>query len=237
MANILITDLLEESAYLVRSLLRSAGHAVSISITPEDAEAKMSTGLFDLLLVDYYSVSDESLSVGKFANEMLPGLPVVALTRNENKSKLKGLQLTSQFTRPIRGREVKEAVTHALSILYKDIQRRRMPRIHTELPVSLECAGVSFDSRTIDLSDRGVAIDTANVKLTPDQIEAIETAIGSKGVVTRLTVEKNKVLSLSGRLAFVERHRGLGGRTLGIAFDNLDEQSEVALQQLYKNAA
>ena len=53
MANVLITDLFEESAYLIRSLLRGVGHAVSIAITRADAEAKLSTGLFDVLVMDY----------------------------------------------------------------------------------------------------------------------------------------------------------------------------------------
>lgn len=237
MANVLITDLFEESAYLVRSLLRGLGHAVSIAITRKDAEAKLSTGLFDVCMVDYCSVVEDNLAVGAFANEVLPGLPVVALTRPEIEKKLAGIQLASKYYRPLRGRNVKEAVTSALAGMFRDSKRRAVPRIHTDLPIEVNLAGVTFSTRTIDLSSRGVAIDATEVKLTPDQLEAIENAVGQTCARASLTVEEGKVIELKGRLAFIERHRTLSGRTIGLAFEGLDEQSEVAIAGLYREAA
>lgn len=237
MANILITDLFEESAYLVRSLLRGVGHAVSISITRKDAEAKLSTGLFDVLMVDYCSLVEENLAVGKFANEMLPGMPVVALTRPELEKKLAGVQLAAKYYRPLRGRNVKEVLNVALAGMYRETRRRAVPRIHTDLPISVDLAGVTFASRTIDLSSRGVAIDATEVKLTPDQLEAIENAVGQACANASLTIDQGRVIQLKGRIAFVERHRSLSGRTIGLAFEGLDEQSEVAIAGLYRDAA
>lgn len=235
MANILITDLYEESAYLVRSLLRGMGHAVSIAITRADAEAKLSTGLFDMLVMDYGTIVDDNLAVAHFAHEMLPGLPVVALARPEQE--LKGVQLAGRFTRPIRGRMVKEAVQSALAVLFRNTQRRAGQRLHMDLPIELELAGVALKTRTIDLSQRGVAIDATELKLKPEELEAIENAVGEGSARASLTLQEGKVISLSARIAFVERHRSLSGRTIGLCFDKLDEESEVAIAGLYAQAA
>jgi CheY-like chemotaxis protein len=237
MANVLITDLFEESAYLTRSLLRGLGHAVSISITRQDAEAKLSTGLFDVLMMDYCTVTDDNLAVGRFANEVLPGLPVVALTRPELEKKLAAVQIAARYYRPLRGRNVKEAVSAALAGMFRDSKRRAVPRIHAELPIEVSLAGVSFATRTIDLSARGVAIDATEVKLSPDQLEAIENAVGKAVASANLTLQEGRILQLRGRIAFVERHRSLSGRTIGLAFEGLDEQSEVAIAGLYRDAA
>lgn len=237
MANVLITDLFEESAYLVRSLLRGIGHAVSIAITREDAEAKLSTGLFDVLVMDYGTIVDQNIAVAKFANDVLPGMPVVALTKPEQERALKGLQIAAKFHRPIRGRGVKDAVQAALAALFRQTQRRTIPRVHVDLPIELRVGGVSLRSKTIDLSHRGVAIDATDVKLEPGQLEAIENQVGKLGATASLTVAEGRIIELTARLAFVERHRSLSGRTIGLAFDKLDEESEVALAGLYAQAA
>lgn len=237
MANVLITDLFEESAYLVRSLLRGVGHAVSIAVTRTDAEAKLSTGLFDILVMDYGTIVDENLAIGKYANDMLPGMPVVALTRPDYERRLEGIQLAGKFNRPIRGRGVKEVVQTALTNMYRQTARRAAPRVHLDLPVEFEIAGVNMKSKTIDLSTRGVAIDATDIKLAPGQLESIENEVGKTGATASLMVQDGKVIKLTARLAFVERHRSLSGRTIGLAFDALDEESEVALAALYPQAA
>jgi CheY-like chemotaxis protein len=237
MANILITDLFEESAYLVRSILRGVGHAVSIAITREDAEAKLATGLFDTLVVDYCTVVADNLAVGRFANEMLPGMPVVALTRPELEGKLSALAITSRFGRPIRGQRVKDALSQAMNALHKLAARRAVPRLHAALPVEIECDGVKFTSATIDLSARGMAIDATEVKLTPVEIETLESHVRGGVVRAKLTVEPGRISELAGRVAFVERHRSLSGRTVGVCFEKLDEQTEVALNVLTRQAA
>lgn len=237
MANVLITDLFEESAYLMRSLLRGAGHAVSIAITRQDAEAKLSTGLFDVLVMDYGAVVDDNLAVGHFANEVLPGLPVIALTRSGNDSRISDVQITARFERPIRGRIVTETVNSALSELFRQATRRAVPRIHVDLPIELECGDVHIRSRTIDLSSRGVAVDATEIKLTAQQFESLESSVGRAKARAELTIAEGRIIHLSAKLAFVERHRSLAGRTIGLCFENLDEQSEVALNGLYAKAA
>ncbi len=237
MANILITDLYEESAYLIRSILRGVGHAVSIAITLEDAEAKLATGLFDTLVVDYCTVVQENLAVGRFANEMLPGMPLVVLTRPELEDRLASLAITSRFGRPIRGQRVKEAIAVATQALAKLAARRAVPRLHAALPVELVCEGVKFSSATIDLSSRGMAVDATEVKLTPADIERLESQVRGGVVRAKLTVEPGRVIELAGRVAFVERHRSLSGRTVGVCFEKLDEQTEVVLSGLTRQAA
>jgi DNA-binding response OmpR family regulator len=237
MANILITDLYEESAYLVRSILRGVGHAVSIAITREDAEAKLATGLFDTLLMDYCTVVPENIAVARFAADMLPGLPILALTRPELEHKLRELPITARFHRPIRGQRVKEAMQAALQALARMPARRAVPRLHAALPVELDCQGVRFTSATIDLSSRGMAVDATEVKLTPQEVEALENHVRLGQVRAKLTVEPGRIIELAGRVAFVERHRTLSGRTVGVCFDKLDEQTECVLSGLTRAAA
>ncbi|MCF6228034.1 MAG: PilZ domain-containing protein [Planctomycetes bacterium] len=237
MANVLITDLFEESAYLVRSLLRSNGHAVSIAITEKDAKAKLSTGLFDVLAMDFCTVVDGNMSVAQYANDELPDLPVVALTNDNNVDKLSALTISGTFSRPIRGRHVNEAITSALNTVWARSGRRTVERIHTSLPISIVVGGVKVSSTTIDLSSRGVAVDTTNIKWKPDELEAVEDAVGSGDATAELTLGEGKIIKLSGKLAFVERHRSFSGRTIGLAFDNLDEETEIAIKDLYKEAA
>ncbi|MCC6574080.1 MAG: PilZ domain-containing protein [Planctomycetes bacterium] len=237
MSNVLITDLYEESAYLMRSMLRGFGHAVSIAITQQDAEAKLATGLFDMLFMDYCTVVDENLAVGHFAADMLPGMPIVALTRPELESKLKNLPLVDRFHRPIRGQRVKEATARAQQALFKLATRRAVPRVHTMLPVELDCGGIHFNSLTIDLSSRGVAIDATEVKLTPDQLEMLENQVGRTSAMAKLTLAEGRVIELPARVAFVERHRTLSGRTVGLSFEKLDDITELAISGLTRVAA
>jgi CheY-like chemotaxis protein len=237
MANVLITDLFEESAYLVRSLLRGAGHAVSIAISRGDAEAKLSTGLFDVLVLDYGVVVDDNLAVGRFANEVLPGLPVVALTREGSEELLGELQLSGRFERPIRGRVVTETINEALAGMFRRSSRRAVPRVPVNLPIELELAGMNIRARAVDLSSRGVAVDATEIKLSTQQLEALESHVGQRAATAALTIAEGRVIRLSAKLAFFERHRSLAGRTIGLAFENLDEQSEVALNSLYAKAA
>lgn len=237
MANVLITDLFEESAYLVRSLLRSNGHAVSIAITEKDAKAKLSTGLFDVLAMDFCTVVDDNYSVAEFANNELPDMPVVALTNDQNMEKLSALTIDGTFARPIRGRIINDVVTAALNTVWAKSGRRGVERVHAALPISINIGGIKVASTTIDLSSRGVAIDTTNVKWKPDELEVVEDCVGSGKATAELTIAEGKIIQLTGRLAFVERHRSFSGRTIGLAFENLSEETEVAIRDLYKEAA
>jgi len=237
MANILCTDLFEQSAYLIRSLLRGMGHAVSIAVTREDCEEKLSTGLFDLMFVDYTTVVEDNLNVARFAAEQLPGMPVIGLTSGDSVPRLKAVTLESRLERPIRGQRLRDAVGVALAKYFRNSQRRAVARVHTKLPVGFSCAGIRFDGSTIDISPRGVAIDTSSAGLDGKQIEKIENSVGSDNVSASLTITPGVVLELKGHLAFVERHRAPLGRTIGVAFNELDAKTIEQLQGLEKQAA
>jgi CheY-like chemotaxis protein len=237
MANILITDLFEESAYLLRSLLRGAGHAISIAVTRRDAEAKLSTGLFDVLVMDYGTVVRDNLAVGRYANTELPGLPVIALEPSQPDDRLADLELAGTFERPIRGSDVRELLGEVLNDLYSQSARRAVARIPLVLPVELELEGVRIASRTVDLSSRGVAVDAGSIKLKPAELDALRKAVGRGGANAALTLGEGKVIRLSARVAFIERTRPQAGRTIGLAFEALDEETEIALSSLYQQAA
>jgi CheY-like chemotaxis protein len=237
MANILITDLFEESAYLLRSLLRGRGHAVSIAVTRRDAEAKLSTGLFDLLFMDFGTVVGDNRAVAEYAAALLPGLPILALAGPAGMQRLQGLPLAGTLARPIRGRDLEALVRDALERMMADGGRRAVRRVHVALPISVELAGVRLLSRTIDLSDRGVAVDATQAPLGAAQLELLECGAGTIRGRAELTVGQGRVIELAARLAFLDQRRSLAGRTLGLVFEDLDAAHARELQALYAAAA
>ncbi len=222
MANVLICDLFEASAYLVRSLLRGRGHAVSIATSAAEAAAKLETGLFDTLVVDLYTADDAAKAVVSHAQDLLPGLPVVGLTAEGNDSSLGGLGLFARFGRPIKGadvnRTVDRAVAHALGLG----ARRSSPRIDVDLPVTVELEDGKLEARLSDLSKRGFAIDagadanllTSTAGTLLDGSNKLRVTFSPKGV---------GAFTVTGRVAFVDRSRKAGNRMIGVVFETLGE--------------
>lgn len=221
MANILITDLLEESAYLLRSLLRGRGFAVSIAINPGEARAKLETGLFDTLVIDLCEPSEANLAIAAYANTLLPGLPVVALTREEEQAKIKGIELFGKIFRPIKGARVNDVVSRAAAHAQSLGTRRKNNRLEVDIPLSFEVAGERFDARVTDLSERGFAIDGPDELLTDERLNRISAFVGKDGVKATLMPAKGQKFEAQGRIAFVDRYRRYTGKMIGVIFNDL----------------
>jgi len=222
MANVLICDMLEASAYLIRSLLRGRGHAVSIATSAAEAAAKLETGLFDTLVVDLYTVDEAAKAVVAHAQDLLPGLPVVGLTAEGSEAVISGLGLFARFGRPIRGadvnRTVDRAVAHALGLGV----RRSSARIEVDLPVTVEVGDDKIEARLSDLSKRGFAIDAGSdaTLLTSTAATLLD---GSSRLRVTFAPKGAGNFTVTGRVAFVDRSRKAGNRMIGVVFETLGD--------------
>ena len=237
MANILIADLMEASAYLIRSLLRGRGHAVSIAISVAEAQAKLETGLFDTLVLDLCEVSKENLSIAQFANDLLPGLPIVALTYREEEDRIEGIDIFGKIYRPIQGARVnsvcEQAIKHALNLG----TRRESNRVSVNFPVTFKFAGKKYDARTTDISTKGFAIDAANEDFSDKQLESFTSKMSEEEVDVIWSPRKGMSLKSKGRIAFVDRYRRHEGKMIGIVFEDMGEDTKEYVDCLLTKAA
>lgn len=233
MANVLIVDLLEASAYLVRSLLRGRGHAASIAVSAAEANAKLETGLFDTLVADLSDASAESLAIVQYANDLLPGLPVVALVRAETEGQISGVELFGKFSRPIRGTDVNKAVDRAVQHALGLGTRRKTPRVDVDFPLTIDIDGTKITARVSDLSPKGFAIDAGTEAAELTNGNHLELLAGGGRIRATMQPQKHPSFGVSGRVAFVDRGRRAGGRLIGVVFDSIDEGGTTYLNGLF----
>ena len=232
MANILIVDLLEESAYLLRSLLRGRGHAVSIAIAAAEAQAKLETGLFDTLVMDLCEVNKERIAIGRFANDTLPGLPLVALTTQKEEAKIEGIELFGKLYRPIQGARVNDvcdrAVRHALSLG----ARRTNSRISVDIPMTLQIGDISFNARATDLSARGFAIDADGEAFSDERLDQLVGMSSKERIKAVWNPKGGERCEATGRIAFVDRYRRYTGKMIGVVFEQVSDPAKGFVDHL-----
>jgi hypothetical protein len=233
MANVLIVDLLEASAYLVRSLLRGRGHAASIAVSTAEAHAKLETGLFDTLVADLSDANAETLAIVNYANDLLPGLPVVGLVRPETEGGITGVDLFGKFSRPIRGADVNKAVDRAIQHALGLGTRRKTPRIEVDFPLTVEWEGSKLTARVSDISPRGFAIDAGSDAADLTAAPKLELLMGGGRINARMQPQKHPGFSVTGRVAFVDRGRKSGGRMIGVVFENIEAGGSEYLNALF----
>lgn len=233
MANVLIVDLLESSAYLVRSLLRGRGHAASIAVCDAEARAKLETGLFDTLVADLCDPSPESLAIVQYANDLLPGMPVVALTRAETEAKIVGVEVFGKFARPIKGTEVNRSVDRAVQHALGLGARRKSPRIDVDYALTVEFGDRKVAARMSDLSPRGFAIDAGSEAAEITSGEGLSGLLNGGQLRAVIQPPKSGKYEVSGRVAFVERGRKNGGRMIGVVFESMGEGTQGWLDSIF----
>jgi CheY-like chemotaxis protein len=236
MANVLIIDLLEESAYLLRSLLRGRGHSVSIAVSEEEGRAKLETGLFDTVVVDLCDPSEKSIGISQYANDLLPGMPLVALARHDSESGINGPEIFAKIYRPVKGTDVnrvcERAVAHALSLGV----RRKSARVAVDVPLTIEFAGEKYATRMTDVSDRGFAIDADVEAFSLTNLEKMSSLMATERLTATIRPSKELSVRAQGRIAFIDRGRRSGGRMIGVVFESLDDAGRQYVDSLVHGA-
>ncbi|MGE0434857.1 MAG: PilZ domain-containing protein [Planctomycetota bacterium] len=158
MTNVLIADLFEESAWLLRAILRGRRDKVSVATRAEDALDLLETGMYDLLLVDLTTPVPDSLAIVQYARKILPGMPIVAVTNPSGAiPPLPGV--VALIRRPIDGPRVKQALAMAAAHLDRAwINRRSKPRSRVDVPIMLRFGDWQVPGRTFDMSEGGAAV-------------------------------------------------------------------------------
>lgn len=234
MANVLITDLLEESGYLLRSLLRGRGHAASIAITAPEANAKLETGLFDTLFIDLCEPTAEKLAIVQYANDLLPGMPCVALTTEAAEEKISGVEIFGKVYRPIRGSNINETTERAIQYALNLGKRRNLPRVDVDFPIELEIAGDSFTARATDISPKGIALDGSSEVFTKDRIIHLLENMEKESLSLNMKPRKKENYSAKGRIAFLDSERRYHGKMIGVIFEDVQEDTQAYVDSYFK---
>lgn len=130
MAKILIADLVEESAFFLRALLRDT-HAVSLATQSEFAIELLAGGIFDAVVADVgYQPGAPAEAVLAAANAW--ELPVIALAHPHAARALRAdPRVTGVLAKPIVPAEVIKAVRRAVAVApVMDLDRYREATDH-----------------------------------------------------------------------------------------------------------
>jgi len=142
--NVLVYDSPILIARLVRSLLRSQAHRVSISSEPLGAVEKLETTLFDALVIGPAGAPRE---LADYLEEEYPNLPVI-LAGVEVAIPASG-QVAAVFPAPLSARRLLAA--------FAKLDRERRDQIRS-LPVQVAAEGLSIGCRLADLTVETMAL-------------------------------------------------------------------------------
>ncbi|MBI3098390.1 MAG: PilZ domain-containing protein [Planctomycetes bacterium] len=157
MAHILIVDPAECSCFLVKSILLGKRYGVSISTDLREARLKLETGLFDALFVDFSGSLEDEAALVRDANDILPGMPVLALYREEAAPDLAGCDIFAAIPKPVRVSAVSDSTRRALAHVLAPSRPRRKRAV--SLPVEVSAGQVGLACRATDLSSNGLLIE------------------------------------------------------------------------------
>lgn len=162
MATILIVDLMDRSAFLLRAMLRGARrHQVSIATRQPAAFDRLETGMFDLLFVDLGGATAEAVGVVEFARQINPTMPIVGfIDSGAEVPATVAASVVATVQRPFDGAAVKQAM--AMALAHRDtamiVNRRGNERRLVSIPVTVQVDDLLVPCRTFNLSVGGAAV-------------------------------------------------------------------------------
>ena len=162
MSRVLVVEDEPAIAELIAMNLRHAGHAVTLAVDAEEAQAAVDGVLPDLVLLDWMLPGQSGLSLAKRwrTQARTRELPVIMLTaRVEESDKIAGLDAGADdyLTKPFS--------THELMARIRAVLRRKLPE-------SLDNA-VTIGSLTLDPSTRRTTSEAQEVKLGPTEFRLL----------------------------------------------------------------
>ena len=162
MSRVLVVEDEPAIAELIAMNLRHAGHAVTLAVDAEEAQAAVDGVLPDLVLLDWMLPGQSGLSLAKRwrTQARTRELPVIMLTaRVEESDKIAGLDAGADdyLTKPFS--------THELMARIRAVLRRKLPE-------SLDTA-VTVGSLTLDPATRRTTSEAHEVKLGPTEFRLL----------------------------------------------------------------
>jgi len=177
--NVLVYDSPVSIARFVRSLLRSQSHRVSISSEPMDAVDKLSTSLFDALVIGPAGAPRE---LAEYLEAEYPNLPVL-LAGVEVAVPAAG-QVAAVFPAPLSARRLLAA--------FARLDRQRRDQIRS-LPVQVAAEGLSIGCRLADLTPETMALAGESDEFqkyfgsSPRRVEALVSGVLLGGEVVSIS--------------------------------------------------
>ncbi|MCI0340614.1 MAG: PilZ domain-containing protein [Planctomycetales bacterium] len=213
--NVLVADLTQTSGYYLRSVLRSAGHRASLAFTREGAMAKVSTGLFDVVIADVDVARPEGSGLLREVAELCPGLPLVLATEWATPPAPLETEVFCVLEKPLRIARIADMLDRAADHLRGLSEKRRHLRRVVDLSIEIVLGAERLRARATNLSLGGVQVEA------PGAGEAWR-RIGRSGapVQARLRLGDGAALDLPARLAYVEAFPG-DSEQVGLAFTGL----------------
>ena len=189
MANILIADLREQSAYFLKAFYSGSGHKSIIAVDANRAEAYVKTGVFDILVVDLTVPDFEILEVIKLANDLVPVMPIIAVVSKDNLSNQIEDILFAKISRPIETKRIEQTLNDAINHNEQTcVNKRSDKRADVSLPVLMKIDNTPIPAQGKDLSANGIAIElpgsasieigqniSATIQLPDDSLEVTGT--------------------------------------------------------------
>jgi DNA-binding NtrC family response regulator len=176
--NVLVYDSPVSIARLVRSLLRSQAHRVSISYEPMEAVERLSTSLFDALVI---GPTGAPRDLADYLEEQYPSLPVVLA--GVEVAVPAGGQVAAVIPAPLSARRFLAA--------FAKLDRQRREQIRS-LPVQVATEGLSIGCRLTDLTVETMALSGESDEFqkyfdsSPRRVEAIVSGVLLGGEVVSI---------------------------------------------------
>ena len=160
MANILIADLREKSAYFLKAFYKGLGHKVIIAIDVNRAKKLIETGVFDILVADITVADVEIVEVVTHANSLIPVMPIIAVTSKDDiEESIKNI-IFNQIERPLSTIQIRKILADALNYINKTcVNKRQDKRAEVSIPVLMKINNMPIPAHGNDLSENGISIE------------------------------------------------------------------------------
>ena len=206
MANILIADLRGKSAYFLKAFYKGSGHKVIIASDVNRAKMLIETGVFDILVVDLTVADVEILSVVNHAQNLIPVMPIIAVTSKDCINKTVKSKIFSLIYKPISTEQIGKTLADALNFIDMTcVNKRKEKRAEVSIPVLMRIDNMPIPAHGRDLSENGILIEVP----------------ANSGVLTGQTIPAliqlpDESLEVSGTVSFVKSEKD--SKTIGLKF-------------------
>ena len=208
MANILIADLREQSAYLLKAIYKGYEHKSIIAIDAQRAKALLETGVFDMLVADLTVADVEVCEIVKLANELIPVMPIIAVVAKDHIDEETENAIFAKINRPIDTKNIEETLTKAVEhIEITCVNKRSDKRAEVSLPVLMKHGNTPIPAQGKDLSTNGIAIDVP---------ENADFKVGQ--IISAMIQLPEDSLEVTGIISFVKHENST--QTIGLKFDS-----------------
>lgn len=231
--NVLVADLTHTSAFFVRSLLRAAGHRVSLALRPDEALAKVETGLFDVVYVDGDPGDAGTRALCAGLTERAPGLPLLLCTE-PGRAAPPGGDVFAVLVKPLRLGRVIGALRQAAMHLQRLREQRRFMRRTVDLKVEVWLGASRVQARAVNLSLGGMQIDAGGGAEAWRLVARAGTSLAAR-VFLEDAASDGAALEVPARLAYVDAEGA--SDQVGLAFRAVPEGTRARLERFLTAAA